>query len=241
MSDMQSLMRGHMYPQKKKKAATPASVEHEGIPRRFMVFDDATGEPVLDTAGEHEQMSLRMDAVSTIQQWVEEDDLDDGESAADRLLAMMVGIADDNKDGELDEDENEVVDAAREAAWDYLSALGIEDDDIGLLLEEWDDDAAERIRDAVATELPDGEEAFDSIDDFAFEEEEQDPVFDAAYRKRTVVRNGKKKRINKRVSGKVRLSGKQKLSIRKARKKAHSPRAKARRMKSMKKRRRMGK
>lgn len=240
MSDMQSLMRGHMYP--RKKSAVPAVPPQGDTPRSFMVLDDATGEPVLDSAGEHEQMSLRMDAVSTIQQWVEDDDdLDEGESAADRLLAMMVGIADDNKDGELDEDENEVVDEAREAAWDYLSALGVDEGDIGLLLDDWDEEAGDRIRDAVASALPDGEEAFDSIDDFAFEEDEQEAVFDAAYRKRTVVRNGKKKRVKKRVSGKVRLSGKQKLSIRKARKKAHNPRAKARRMKSMKKRRRMGK
>jgi hypothetical protein len=236
MSELQNVLRGLMYPAKRepKPAADP-----EGTPRRFLVLDDA-GEPVLDSAGEYEHMSLRMDAVAVIQQWIEEDDLDDGESSADRLLAMMVGIADDNQDGELDEDENEVVDVAREAAWDYLSAVGIEDEDIGLLLDDWDDEAAERIRDAVAAALPDGDAAFDAIDDFTFDEADQEPVFDAAYRKRTVVRNGKKKRVNKRVAGNVRLSGKQKLAIRKARKKAHNPRAKARRLKSMKVRRRMG-
>lgn len=236
MSELQNVLRGMMYRAKRE----PKAAEPEGVPRRFLVLDDA-GEPVLDSAGEYEHMSLRMDAVAVIQQWIEEDDLDDGESSADRLLAMMVGIADDNQDGELDEDENEVVDVAREAAWDYLSALGIGDEDIALLLDDWDDEAAERIRDAVAAALPDGDEAFDAIDDFTFDEADQEPVFDATYRKRTVVRGGKKMRVNKRVSGNVRLSGKQKLAIRKARKKAHSPRAKARRLKSMKVRRRMGK
>ncbi|MCO7216876.1 hypothetical protein [Halomonas sp. OfavH-34-E] len=238
MSDLQNMLRGLMYPAKPgpKPEADPA----EGS-RRFLVLDDA-GEPMLDSAGEHEQMTLRMDAVSVIQQWIEEDDLDDGESSADRLLAMLVGIADDNQDGELDDDESDIVDVAREAAWDYLSALGIEDEDIGLLLDDWDEEAAERIRDAVAGALPDGEEEADAaINDFAFDDADQEPMLDAAYRKRTVVRNGKKKRVNKRVSGNVRLSGKQKLAIRKARKKAHSPRAKARRLKSMKVRRRMGK
>ncbi|WP_062359763.1 hypothetical protein [Vreelandella aquamarina] len=236
MSELQNVLRGLMYPAKREPK--PAA-ESEGAPRRFLVLDDA-GEPVLDSAGEYEHMSLRMDAVAVIQQWIEEDDLDDGESSADRLLAMMVGIADDNQDGELDEDENEVVDVAREAAWDYLSALGIDDEDIALLLDDWDDEAAERIRDAVAAALPDGDAAFDAIDDFTFDEADQEAIFDAAYRKRTVVRGGKKKRVNKRVSGNVRLSGKQKLAIRKARRKAHSPRAKARRLKSMKVRRRAG-
>lgn len=236
MSELQNVLRGLIYAAKQEPR--PA-VKPESAPRRFLVLDDA-GDPVLDSAGEYEYMSLRMDAVAAIQQWIEEDDLDDGESSADRLLAMLVGIADDNQDGELDEDESEVIDAAREAAWDYLSAVGIEDEDIGLLLDDWNEEAAERIRDAVAAALPDGDEAFDAINDFTFDEADQEAVFDAAYRKRIVVRNGKKKRVNKRVAGNVRLSGKQKLAIRKARKKAHSAQAKARRLKSMKMRRRMG-
>lgn len=237
MSDLQKALRGLMYPAK----PDPSTARpQEEMPRRFMVLDDA-GEPVLDSAGEYEHMSLRMDAVAVIQQWIEEDDLDEGESSADRLLAKMVGIADDNQDGELDEDENDVVDVAREAAWDYLSALGIDDEEIGLLLDDWDDEAAERIRDAVAEALPDGDDLDSTINEFTFDDSDQEAVFDATYRKKTVVRGGKKKRVNKRVAGNVRLSGKQKLAIRKARKKAHNPRAKARRLKSMKVRKRMGK
>lgn len=236
MSELQKVLRGLMYPA---KLDPKPAVEPEGMPRRFLVLDDA-GEPVLDSAGEYEHMSLRMDAVAVIQQWTEEDDLDEGESAADRLLAMMVGIADDNQDGELDDDESDVLDVARESAWDYLSALGIDEEDIGLLLDDWDDAAAERIRDAVSAALPDGDDALDAIDNFTFDDSEQASIFDATYRKRTVVRGGKKKRVNKRVSGRVRLSGKQKLAIKKARRKAHNPRAKARRLKSMKVRKRMG-
>ena len=54
------------------------------------------------------------------------------------------------------------------------------------------------------------------------------------------VRNGKKMRIRKRISGTVRLSAKQKLAIRKARMKSHSAGAMMRRMKSMRMRRKMG-
>lgn len=237
MSDLQKLLRGHV---SALQETTKKKADEGAIHRRNMILDD-TGEPVLDAAGEFEHMAVRMDAVSVVQQWVEEDDYDDGESSADRLMAMIVGIANDNQDGELGDDEMDVIDAAREAAWDYLGALGIEDDDIDALLNDWDEAAAERIRDAVAAALPDGDDkALDSIDDFTFEEEDQESIFDATYKKRLVVRGGKKMRVKKRVSGRVRLSGKQKLAIKKARRKAQSPRAKARRLKSMKIRNRMG-
>ena len=55
-----------------------------------------------------------------------------------------------------------------------------------------------------------------------------------------MVRNGKKVRINKRVSGTVRLSAKQKVAIKKARLKSHNARAMLKRAKSMRKRKQMG-
>lgn len=245
MSDLQKLLRGHVAELKNKKAPTKVAGDRN---LRHLVLDSATGDPVLDAAGEFEHMATRMDAVAAIQQWIEEDDYDEGESSADRLMAMIVGIADDNQDGDLDDDEMDVVDAAREAAWDYLESIGIENDDIDALLNDWDEAAAERIRDAVASAIPDGDAALESIDDFTFddaegddeEDDEEGTIFDATYRKRLVVRGGKKMRVNKRVAGRVRLTGKQKLAIKKARRKAQSPRAKARRLKSMKIRRRMG-
>ena len=208
--------------------------------RRHLVLDN-TGDPIMDSAAEYESISARMDAVSSVQQWIEDDDLEEGESSADRLLAMLVGVTDGNQDGELDDDEQEVLDVVREAAWDYLSALGVEDEDIDLLLNEWDEEAAERVRDLVAAALPDGEDEADAaLDSFAFDDGDQEAVFDATYRKKVVVRNGKKKRVNKRVAGNVRLSAKQKLAIRKATMKSRSAKAKARRLKSMKVRKKMG-
>ncbi|GLX87889.1 hypothetical protein Pfra02_04580 [Pseudomonas fragi] len=212
-----------------------------------ITLDAAAGDFTLDSAAESEIREARKDAVAAILTWVSDDDLDDGESGADRLLALFVGIADNNQDGELDDDEQEVVQVALEAAWDYLSLCGVEDDDISALLNDWDADAAVRIRDLVATSLPDGDdEAAKAIDAFAFNDStDQDPAFDnttmdATYRKKMVIRGGKKVRINKRVSGVVRLSAKQKASIRKAGLKSRSAGAKARRMKSMKLSRKMG-
>ena len=59
------------------------------------------------------------------------------------------------------------------------------------------------------------------------------------YKKRFVIRKGKKLRINKRVSGKVRLSVKQKMGIKKARMKSHRAGAQMKRAKSMRIRRKM--
>lgn len=233
--DIQSLLRGAMYPQT--PTTKPAAY---AAPRSRLIFDSASEEG-LDALAEHETRTIRMQAAAAVQQWVEEVDLDAGESSADRLLALMVGIADENQDGELDEDEQEVLLAALEAAWDYLAEMGVEEDDISALLNDWDGDAGERVRDLVASAMPEGEdEADEAIERFAFTDEDQEPALDATYRKKVVVRAGKKVRINKRVSGTVRLSGKQKLAIRKASMKARSAGAKARRLKSMKLRRKLG-
>lgn len=230
---LQDALRGAMYPAQK-----PAEQAARKKPAMIL---DSSAEEELDALAEHELRTTRMQAAAALQQWVEESDLDAGESSADRLLALMVGIADDNQDGELDDDEQDVLLVALEAGWDYLAGLGVEGDDISALLNDWDEDAAERVRDLVASALPEGDdEADEAIERFAFSDDDQEPLLDATYRKKMVIRGGKKVRINKRISGTVRLSGKQKLAIRKASMKARSAGAKARRLKSMKLRRKLG-
>ena len=78
------------------------------------------------------------------------------------------------------------------------------------------------------------------IDNFAFALNDSDAMFDAVYKKKFVVRGGRKTRVNKRISGKVRLSSGQKMAIRKARMKSHTAAAQLHRMKSMRVRRRSG-
>ena len=203
---------------------------------------DSTGEaPELAGADNYTIADITMSAVSAVQQWAETDDLDDGESYADRLMALMVGIADANKDGDITEDEQGVLEVALNAAWDYLVKCGATEEDAGALLNDWDDEAADRVRDLVASVLPEGDdEASAEIDSFVFSESDQEPALDAVYKMKMAVRGGKKMRIRKRISGTVRLSAKQKLAIRKARMKSHSAGAMMRRMKSMRMRRKMG-
>lgn len=209
--------------------------------RRKAVLDSATDDEDQNSAADYAATHIALITASTIQEWLETEDLDDGETMADRLLANMVGIADANKDGELSDDEANVLETALEFAWDYMAEKGVSDEDCSKLLNDWDDAAADRIRDLLAASLPDGDDAsMSDIDNFVFGDDASDAALDAVYKKRMVIRKGKKVRINKRISGRVRLTAKQKVSIRKAQMKAHTAGATMRRMKSMRLNRKMG-
>lgn len=184
--------------------------------------------------------NLRMSVASAIQEWANNAaDLGENESLADRFFALLVGIADEDKDGELTEEENYVVDQAVNEAYDYLVAKGIEEDDVMKLLENGDNAAAERIVEFLSDSLKDSDSDSD-IENFAFSESDQEPALDAVYKKVFAIRGGKKVKIRKKISGTVRLTSKQKMAIRKAQRKAHSAGAMMRRMKSMRLRRRSG-
>lgn len=223
---MVEMLRGAMSPPKKAVATLDAA--------------KPAGNAGWSEAEDFTQRDIAMQAAAAIQQWAESDDMDEGETSADRLIALMVGIADANKDGGITEDEQSVLDVALEAAWEYLSELGATEEDVNALLNDWDVDAADRLKELVASALS-GDESNADIDRFVFGEEDQEPALDsAAYRMKFAVRNGKKMRIKKRISGTVRLSAKQKLGIRKMLMKSHSAGARMRRMKSMRARVRMG-
>lgn len=186
-------------------------------------------------AAAYAQSDMRLKAVAAIHQWAETtaDDLAEGETMADRLFALVVGIADADKDGEISDDEADVCEFVLNCAWDYLSSKGVSDDDCSALLNDADAGAADRVLDLIVSALPSGDEAAaDDMDAFAFDADSDGALFDAVYRKKLAVRGGKKVRINKRVSGHVRLSAKQKISIRKMLRKSHSAQATMHRAKS---------
>lgn len=199
------------------------------------------GESGAGNAADYTIADITLAAAAAVQQWVETDDLADGESCADRLLALMVGVVDANKDGEISEDEQGVLDVALSAAYDYMVSKGASEEDTDALLNDWDNDVAERVKDLIASALPEGEdEASADLDDFVFGDSDQEPALDAAYKKTFAIRKGKKVKIRKRIAGTVRLSAAQKIGIRKAQMKSHSATARMRRAKSMIKRRKMG-
>lgn len=220
--------------------ARPAPVK-PGAPA-VAIFDGVDDEAPGDAAS-YAQADMRLKAAGAIHQWAETtaDDLAEGESMADRLLALVVGIVDADKDGEISDDEAELCDFILNAMWDYLAAKGVSEDDCSALLNDWDATAAERIIDLLASALPSGdEETADDMDAFAFDADSDTALFDAVYKKKIAVRGGKKVRINKRVSGNVRLSAKQKISIRKMLRKSHSAVATMRRAKSVRVRSKAG-
>lgn len=205
------------------------------------VVIDSAGSEDISGADQYTLADIALSAAAAVQQWAETDDLDDGETNADRLMALMVGVADANQDGEITEDEQGVIEIALNAAWDYLVRLGVTEEDAGALLNDWDSDTADRVRDLVGSALPEGEDAADAdLDDFVFGEGDQESALDAVYKMKFAIRGGKKMRIKKRISGTVRRSAKQKLATRKASMKSHSAGAKMRRMKSMRLSRKMG-
>ena len=195
--------------------------------------DEDKGEQIMDAAGDYASSDLALKAAAAIQQWAETDDLDEGEGSGDRLFSLIAGIADADMDGEIGEAEADIMQMAGESAWDYLDSLGVPEDDISALLNEFDNEVAARVQELVAERLPDGDEALDQLDDFVFGDGSDEAALDAVYKKKLVIRKGKRVRINKRVSGTIRLSAKQKMGVRKMLRKSHSAVATMRRAKSM--------
>lgn len=200
-------------------------------------FDSAEEVETNDAGAAYLEADLKIATATAIQQWAEADDLGDGEGVADRLVALFVGIADANKDGDITDEEAEILDEVLEDAYDYLVSLGVDEDDVSALLNDFDEQVAVRVQEFIISALPDGEEeSQEHVNAFAFGGE----ALDAAYKKVMAVRGGKKVRINKRISGTVRLSAKQKVAIRKARMKSHSAKAMIKRARSMRLRKKMG-
>lgn len=180
---------------------------------------------------------IKINTIAAIQQWLETGDSEAG--LGNDLLALFVGIADENHDGDISEDEADILDVITSFAWDYLAEKGIGEDDLEALLNDFDNDAAGRVFDYLVDNIGDDEDG-DEIDNFVFGKEAEESMFDAVYKKKIVVRDGKKVKLNKRISGTVKLTGAQKSALKKARMKAHNASAKIKRLKSMKLRKRLG-
>ncbi|MFM0163837.1 hypothetical protein PQR39_25920 [Paraburkholderia sediminicola] len=198
-------------------------------PTAAPTLDDAT--VVDEDAQNYALTNIAINVAAALQEWAttDESDLDEGETLATRLLGLLIGLSNpDVDDEELTGDEQDTMDLALEAVWDYLTDKGVSDDDASALLNDWDNDAAIRIRDLSAATLADADPVED-IDNFAFDSA---GTFDAVYRMKSVIRDGKTARVNKRVSGKVKITAKQKLALRKASKKAHTASATMKRVKS---------
>lgn len=208
------------------------------------VFDESLAFSAEDDMAAAELSRLRIDVAANVSAWIEVDDesLDTGETLADRLDALMIGLVDSDKDGELDEEELDVLDIAYNVLAEILSNKGVSDEDIDLLINGGDEEAANSIHELLVNTAPNGvDEDLDDINASAFEfdQDSDAAVMDATYKRVVAIRNGKKTIVRKRIAGRVRLSAKQKMAIKKAQRKANSGAARMRRMKSMRKRMQM--
>lgn len=145
-----------------------------------------------------------------------------------------------------------------EYAGQYMMRYGADKDDVEAAIYDADEEAAERVRDVNASNLPDGEDAAHDINDFVFCSAETmdsvvlDKAFQnpnghgqvtrgknkAGYKTVVVIRHGQRAIARKRIAGHVRLT-EVKTSIAEVRKLSKTPEAKRKWRKSMKLRKKL--
>lgn len=216
------------------------------------VLESATEKPKTspDAVEVFARQQARTQAMSAVLAWIE-----DGEYSYNALDEYIIGMADLDGDFEISDEEE----AAYNAIWaevpDALLSLGATEADTTAFVNgdgKDADDAGARVGKAAKEALDDLEADDDELiagfalgEDAVFENASDDPegrhmILEATYRKKKVVRDGKVVKINKRISGKVRLSAAQKAGLRKARRKANTASARLHRKKSMRIRARRG-
>lgn len=225
-------------------------------PKQTMVLDSV----VFDATDARSAFAIaeqKLNAAAAVQEFAEtnREDLDEDETLCDRFFALLACNCDTDDDGELSREEEEYVYQAYNMAAAYLIQCGVSPEDVEAFINDDDEVAAANIQELLRSVLPDGaESSLEDIDNFAFGDNDgsTDSVFDSAsnggkqavmdavYKKTRVVRNGRKVVIRKRVSGHIRLTSAQKVAIRKMHRKSHSGRANMKRLKSMRKREKLG-
>ena len=191
------------------------------------------------SASDYQDIDIQLSVAGAVQEWAQTSDLDADETMADRLNALLAGVADETGDnnGELSDDELELYNIACETAVDTLVSLGASEEDALAIINDNDADAADRVAELVKEAAGDSD---DFVNDFVFGGDSDEAVFDAVYKKKIKVIGGKKVVKRVKISGFTKRSSKQKAAMKKAQLKAHSGMAKIKRMKSMKKRASLG-
>lgn len=197
-------------------------------------------------------------AVLLLGEAIVEKQLADDELPSDRLDALIAGIADGGDDEEFEVDEA-TLDIVIANFQDALATLGVDDGMIAVMFggDAEADEAIEAAAEIIESNAPTGDDVDELFDLFVYGEAEDDELMldgvslgktttksgkfgKVVYKAVKAIRNGKVSIVNKRVSGKVKLSAKQRAALSKARRKAGSSGAIKKRMRSMKKAKNMG-
>lgn len=185
-----------------------------------------------------------------------ENDLEENELPTDRLDALLSGVASDADDEEFEADQA-TLDIIIANVQDAFASLGVDDDLIAAMFSQdaEADDAIERAAEIVESNVPTGDDLNEFIDLFVYGEADEEHGDEAmldgislgkttaksgkfgkvVYKAVKAIRNGKLAIVNKRVSGRVKLSAKQRSALNKARKKASTSGSIKKRLRSMKK------
>ncbi|OTG87885.1 hypothetical protein [Acinetobacter sp. ANC 3813] len=187
-----------------------------------------------------------------------EKNLEEGELPTDRLDTLIAGVS--SGDDEEFEADQATLDIIIANVQDAMASLGVSDDLIATIFSE-DVEANEAIEAAaeqILSNLPSSEDLPEFTDMFVYgeaEDEDSELMIDGVsvgktttksgkfgklvYKAVKAIRNGRVTVVNKRVSGKVKLSAAQRQALSKARRKASSSSAIKSRMRSMKKAKQM--
>lgn len=219
----------------------------------------ATQESMLDSVALNSEIqSLRkaaMALVIVLAASIVDKDLDENELPSDRLDSLLAGLASGGDDDEEFEADESTLDIIIANVQDALATFGVEDSTISAMFggDADADEAIEAAAEIIESNKPQSEDDLDEfIDLFAYGEAEDDEMLldgvslgktttksgkfgKVVYKAVKAIRHGKMTIVNKRVSGKVKLSAKQRSALKKALRKAGSSGAIKRRMRSMKK------
>lgn len=217
------------------------------------IFESATDKPsnngdmILDSVQTFAKQQARTKAMSAVLAWVE-----DGNFSYQSLDEYITGIADLDGDFEISDAEEAYYNEIWHEVPDALLTLGASAEDVAKFVNDEDDKSAAivgKAADALVNELEaDDDELIVSFalgEDAVLENAGTDPdgrhmILESTYKKTRAVRDGQLQVVNKRVSGKVRLSAAQKAGLVKAQRRSHTASANLARAKSMKVRKQHG-
>ncbi len=130
--------------------------------------------------------NLQLETMSILKDWAEMDegDLDENETFGERLHNLLVAMADEDGDEVITKDEEITINYAKDVISNYLEQIGVDAEDISALLDDQDEDAAERVREAVSDDDTE-------LDAMVFGDEDGDEVMDAAVPVKHELRQGK--------------------------------------------------
>lgn len=193
------------------------------------------------------RQQARTNAMSAVLAWIE-----DGDFSYQALDEYIIGAADLDGDFEITEAEEAYYNEIWREVPDALLTLGAAAEDVSRLVNDEDDKAGAIVGKAVNTAVNELEADDDELivgfamgKDAVFENASDDPngrhmILEATYKKMKAVRDGQVQVINKRMSGKVRLSSAQRAGIKKMQRKSHTASANLARKKSMRVRKMRG-